>query len=120
METEARDEKHRAYAEAIRRRVCGVCLDSRIDGSCSVIGRVCAIEAYLPEVVCAILATRSQRMVEYVDAIRAQVCSPCIHEDDRRRCTLRNEGDCALDTHLPLVVDAIEAVEGSVPAAGIA
>jgi hypothetical protein len=96
--------------EAIRRHVCSVCLDSKDDGSCSLTGRVCAIEAHLPGVVAAILATRSRRMEDYYDAIQAQIC-PCCYQDRAGRCALRNAGDCALETYLPLVVDAIETVE---------
>jgi hypothetical protein len=111
MADEAWDEAKRTYMEAIRRHVCSVCLDSKDDGSCSLTGRVCAIEAHLPGVVAAVLATRSRRMEDYYDAIQAQVCPCCRHQDQAGRCGLRNAGDCALETYLPLVVDAIEAVE---------
>jgi hypothetical protein len=105
------DDTRRTYMEAIRRHVCSVCLDSRDDGSCSLTGRVCAIEARLPALVEAILTTRSHRMDDYYDAVQAQVCPGCPHQDRAGLCMLRNTGDCALETYLPLVVDAIETVE---------
>jgi hypothetical protein len=111
MADEAWDEAKRTYMEAIRRHVCSVCLDSKDDGSCSLTGRVCAIDAQLPALVAAILATRSRRMDDYYDAIQGQVCPGC-RQDQAGRCALRDAGDCALATYLPLVVDAIETVEG--------
>jgi hypothetical protein len=110
MADKAQDEARRTYTEAIRRQVCGVCLDSRDDRSCSLTGRVCAIEAHLPGIVGAVLATSSRRMDDYYEAIRAQVCPGC-HQDQQGLCMLRNASDCALETYLPLVVDAIEAVD---------
>jgi hypothetical protein len=104
------DDARRIYMEAIRRHVCSVCLDSKDDGSCSLSGRVCAIEAHLPRIVDAILATRSRRMDDYYDAIQAQVCPGCRQQDQAGLCMLRNAGDCGLETYLPLVVDAIETV----------
>jgi hypothetical protein len=111
MADEVRDQTSRTYMEAIRRHVCSVCLDRKDDGSCSLTGRVCAIEAHLPGLVKAILATKSRRMDEYYDAIRAQVCSGCQHQGEAGRCALRDAGDCALETYLPLLLDAIEDVD---------
>jgi hypothetical protein len=113
MADEAQADKKRAYIEAIRRHVCSVCLDSRDDGSCGLTGRVCAIDVHLPRLVEAIVATNSRSMDVYYDAIRAQVCSRCAHQDHEGHCALRGAGDCALETYLPLVVDAIEEVEQS-------
>jgi hypothetical protein len=104
--------REQGYLEAIRRRVCSVCLDARDDGSCGLTGRTCAIEAHLPGVISAVAATHSRRMEDYVDAIRAQVCSHCRHQDSVGNCELRGAGDCALETYLYLVVEAIEEIEG--------
>lgn len=113
----SKDERFNAYMEAIRRRVCAVCLDQRDDGTCRLAGgRVCAIEAHMPHVVTAILGIRSNRMDEYVQAIRAQICGDCKQDLDGY-CTYRDKGECALWTYLPLVVDAIEEVSG-VPVEG--
>jgi hypothetical protein len=105
-----RTERHQAYMAAIRRRVCSVCLDQREDGTCRLGGRVCAIEGHLPRLVDAILAVHSTRMDEYVDAVRAQVCHSCRGQVPAGECALRDKGECALWTYLPLIVDAIEEV----------
>lgn len=111
MESMVLDGKRQAYLESIRARVCAVCLDSRDDGSCGLTGRGCAIEAHLPGVVDAILATRSQHVDDYLTAIRSQVCSRCSDQDGAGLCAVRGAGDCALNAYLSLVVDAVEAVD---------
>lgn len=100
-------DRQEKYLEAIRRQVCGRCLDARDDGSCGLGGRQCAIEAHLPALLEAILAIESTRMDDYVTAIEAQVCRSCDAQDTRGLCGLREEGLCALYTYLPLVVDAV-------------
>lgn len=115
----AREEKGEAYMQAIRRRVCSACLDSRDDGSCGLTGRACAIETHLPGVVQAVLGTRSRRMDDYVASLRAQVCNRCEQQTPDGHCALRGATDCALDSYLYLVVEAIEEVDGPLlPAEG--
>jgi hypothetical protein len=114
MSEAPKDERYQAYLDAIRRRVCSVCLDQRDDGTCHLAGRrLCAIEAHIPRIVEAVMAIDSSRMDEYVDAIKAQVCSDCRHENLDGSCMFRERGECALWTYLPLVVGAIEEVRGS-------
>jgi hypothetical protein len=113
MSTAPKPDRYQAYRDAIQRRVCSSCLDQRDDGSCQLGGkRVCAIELHLPRIVQAVMAVESSRMDEYVDAIKAQICSSCPQEDAEGHCDLRAGGDCALWTYLPLLVDAIEEVRG--------
>jgi hypothetical protein len=110
MQEALSEERYRAYRDAIRRRVCAVCLDSKDDGSCGLSGgRTCAIDEHLPRVVHALLAVRSGRMDEYVAALEAEICSRC-RMGDAGSCALRDEGECGLSLYLPLVVDAIEEV----------
>jgi hypothetical protein len=104
------DPRNLAYMEAIRRRVCAVCLDGRDDRSCGLTGRTCAVEEHLPQVVRALSAVSSGNMQDYEEALRAQVCSRCDHQDDRGVCRLRDRADCALDAYLSLVLDAVEEV----------
>lgn len=105
----SREEQYQAYMDAIRRRVCSVCLDQRDDGTCGLTrGRDCGIEVHLPKVVEAILSIESDRMDEYADAISAQVCSRCPNQELQGYCPFRDRGECALSTYLSLVVDAVE------------
>ena len=105
-----REERSREYLEAIRLKVCSVCLDSRDDRTCGLSGRVCAIEKHLPRLVEVLSEIDSPRMDDYVAAIRAQVCASCDQQDDSGRCDLRAQAACALDAYLSLVVDAVEEV----------
>ena len=100
---------YEVYWDAIRERVCSVCLDALDDGRCG-LGRRCAIEAHLPAVVEAILAVKSSRMDDYIAAVEAQVCAGCAEQGDRGRCLRRDRGECALSTYLWLVIDAVEQV----------
>lgn len=110
------NETHGAYWDAIRSRVCSVCLDQANDGTCG-LGRrrVCAIEAHLPRLVEVLSSIDSPRMDEYVAAVEAEICGRCAQQDSGGKCELRDEGTCALYTYLPLVVEAIEEVRGTAP-----
>lgn len=107
------EEPYQAYWEAIQRRVCGACLDQANDGSCGLEHRVCALERHLPALVNALVAIRSDRMDEYVAAIEAQVCRQCPEQDACGQCGLRDHARCSLYAYLPLLVDAVEEVYGS-------
>jgi hypothetical protein len=110
---EAGPDGYQPYREAIRRRVCAVCLDGADDGSCRLSGlRVCAIEEHLPHVLAAIQDVRERRDDTYASAIEARVCRHCAARDTHGACALREGGRCALDVYLPLVVEAIEGVDG--------
>lgn len=104
------DPRYHEFMDAIRAKVCAVCLDSRDDRSCTLSGRVCAIEGHLPRLVAALSAVESPRLEDYEAAIRAEVCTRCEHQDAGGACGLRDEGSCALDAYLSLVLDAVEEV----------
>jgi len=109
-----KDETYMAYWDAIRSRVCSVCLDQANDGTCG-LGRrrVCAIETHLPRLVEVLSSIDSPRMDEYVAAIEAEICGHCAQQDAEGACELRDEGQCALYTYLPLLVEAVEEVRAA-------
>jgi hypothetical protein len=115
MNATVTDPRYQAYWDAIRRRVCNVCLDQADDGSCGLTRRVCALEKHLPALVSALVDVKSDRMDEYVAAIEAQVCSQC-PDGTGGECRLRDAGRCALYSYLALVVEAVEDVHGAAPA----
>jgi hypothetical protein len=109
MTQDASEDRYLTYREALRRRVCAVCLDSRDDGSCGIgHGRTCALDRHGPLLIDTMLKVRSGRMDEYFAALDAEICSRCQEQDAQGNCGLRNEGLCALAVYLPLIVDAIE------------
>ena len=111
--TGAADDAYRAYREALRRRVCAICLDGRDDGSCGLAGAAahCALDLHLPRIVEAVLDVRARRDDAYAAAIEARVCGQCPDRDGLGLCQLRRDGRCALAVYLPLIVEAIEEVE---------
>lgn len=106
------DDTYRDYREALRRRVCAVCLDGKDDGACGLTaGATCAVEQHLPRIVEAVLDVRTRRDDAYAAAIEARVCSHCSDRDAFGLCQLRRDGRCALAVYVPLIVEAIEEVE---------
>jgi hypothetical protein len=106
------EDEYRAYRDAIRRRVCAICLDGADDGRCGLPDpRACAIDEHLPRLVDAILDVGKQRGDAYAAAVEARVCSHCSHRDALGLCHLRRDGRCTVSVYLPLVVEAIEEVE---------
>ncbi len=106
------EDEYRAYRDAIRRRVCAICLDGADDGRCGLADpRACAIDEHLPRLVEAILDVGKQRGDAYAAAVEARVCSHCSHRDALGLCHLRRDGRCTVSVYLPLVVEAIEEVE---------
>jgi hypothetical protein len=99
------------YWDAIRRRVCAPCLDGRGDGTCGLSGRACALDVHLPRIVEALLRVDSSRMDDFITVIETEICAGCESRGSGSTCRLREQGDCALATYLPLVVDAIEEVQ---------
>ncbi|HTQ52809.1 MAG TPA: hypothetical protein VMI94_00020 [Bryobacteraceae bacterium] len=97
----------------VRNRICGVCTDRKPDGTCGLDRPVeCALFRLFPQVAEAIQSTHSDRMEDYIDAIRLKVCSVCQTQDQYGDCTARQEVQCALDAYLLLVVEAIEEATG--------
>jgi hypothetical protein len=108
--TEARYLRHQAYWESLQRQVCAVCLDQADDGSCGLKRRLCALPAHLPRLAEVLGRVQSTRMDEYEAAVRAEICASCPEQDARGVCALRDQAACALFAYLPLVLDAVEAV----------
>jgi hypothetical protein len=103
-----REERHQAIWAALRDTVCSVCLDRNEDGSCGLSGGpTCGLEAHLPRLIEVLETVQGSRMDECLEAIRQRVCVVCEH-DAHGACRLRNDGACALDAYLPLVVEAVE------------
>lgn len=99
--------------EALRRRICAVCVDRNVDGTCSLDERhECALFERFPRIAQSISRVSSDRIEDYIDAIRKDVCADCPNQDEGGLCTLREEVRCVLDRYLLLIVDAIEELRG--------
>ncbi|HUL76913.1 MAG TPA: hypothetical protein VL691_06585 [Vicinamibacteria bacterium] len=104
------EDAYQAYRDAIRRRVCAICLDGADDGSCA-LATTCPIDEHLLRLVDAILDVRSRHDDAYSAAVEARVCVHCSHRDALGLCHLRRDGRCAVSVYLPLVIEAVEEVD---------
>lgn len=107
-------ERSLAELEAIvRHRICAVCSDRRMDGSCGLEEpEQCALFRLFPQVAQAIQSTDSNDLGDYISAIRRDVCSVCTSQDAEGDCNMRQDVQCALDSYLLLIVEAIEEATG--------
>lgn len=106
-------ERMEAYREALKRRVCDVCLEQKDDGECGLAdNRMCALDLHLAYIVQAVQSVKSNRIADYAKAIGETVCFNCPNQDEAGHCDFRNNWECALDSFAYLVVEAIEEVDG--------
>jgi hypothetical protein len=99
------------YWDAMRRSVCATCLDAAPDASCGLPhGCVCMLEVQVLRVVEAVASVCSDRIDAIESAVESAVCRSCGVRESDGGCTLRRHDECPLYTHLPQVVDAIDAV----------
>jgi len=109
---QAVEDRYRSYRDAVRRRVCAICLDGTDDGRCGLAGPpACAIDEHLPRLVDAILDVHRLRDDAYAAAVEARVCGHCSHRDGLGLCRLRRDGRCTISVYLPLIVEAVHEVE---------
>jgi hypothetical protein len=102
------------YLQAIQAKVCPVCIDRNMDGGCSLSEtRTCAVEMYLPQIINAVRQVKSRKVEDYVEKLREEVCSSCRYESPDGKCKLRVDLNCGLDRYFPIVVQAIESIDGT-------
>lgn len=100
------------YWQAFKTWVCASCLDQRDDGECGLPhDRVCALKQHLPLIIETAHRTKSRRMEDYLQAIEHTVCTQCPQQQASGTCQLRDHAQCALNTYLSLVLDAIDDVD---------
>ena len=64
---------------------------------------------HLPRVVAIAEAVDSDQMSDYLDPVRTNVCAACQNVfSPSGACTLRDQGHCALDAYLPLILEVID------------
>ncbi|MGO4885946.1 MAG: hypothetical protein ACLP59_34755 [Bryobacteraceae bacterium] len=99
--------------ELVRQRICRVCSDRKMDGTCGLEDPgECALFRLFPQVAEAIQGTDSDNLEDYIEAIRRHVCTVCAAQEKDLSCGLREQVQCALDAYLLLVVEAIEEATG--------
>ncbi len=96
----------------VRSRICAVCSDRTVDGTCGLAETGCSLFQLFPLVAQAILATDSSEIEPYIRAIRENVCTVCIDQALDGSCKRREEVTCALDAYIVPIVEAIEEATG--------
>jgi hypothetical protein len=97
----------------VRNRICSVCSTRTVDGACGAEEpEHCSLQSLFPLVAQAVMATESDRLEPYIDAIHENVCSVCIDQRLDGSCSQRETHRCALDAHMPEVIEAIEEALG--------
>ena len=96
--------------EAIRKKVCGVCLNRVSSGLCEITKEdTCAIERFLPEIIETATSVNSDKIDDYVSALRASVCRAC-RPNGEIECSVRDSEECILDRYFVLIIEAVEEV----------
>jgi hypothetical protein len=97
----------------LREQICSVCSDRDGQGGCGLEDPSdCALFRLFPQVARAILSTASDDVLDYVAAIRREVCSICGDQERDGACERRKQVRCALDAYLIPIVDVIEEAAG--------
>ena len=99
----------------VRNRICKVCTERTTEGQCGLESpSSCALFRLFPQVAQAIQSVMSDDIRQYIEAIRCNVCSVCAEQARDGSCEVRQQVQCALDSYLALVVDAIEEATGRI------
>ena len=97
----------------VRNKICGVCSDRTEDGNCGLEQpSSCALFRLFPQVAKAIQSVDSYQINDYIQAIRANVCTVCEAQMSNGSCEMRRQVQCALDAYLLLIVEVIEEATG--------
>jgi hypothetical protein len=106
------EDRYAAHRNALRRRVCAVCLDGAEDGGCGLgQGPRCPVEEHLATLVDLVIELRSRHVTRFAAEVESRICSRCPRREASGRCGSRDDGRCALSVFLPLIVEAIDEVE---------
>ncbi len=100
------------FEEAVKRHVCGKCMDMGADGVCHTKDpNGCALLRYLPQLVILAQRLNDPKIESYNKAVRENICMSCRSQKKNDVCELRDTLNCGLDRYLPLVLEAIEEVD---------
>jgi len=101
------------YLTALKNKVCSVCVDSDHDGICRLSEHeVCAVEKYHSQIVEVVHSVDSEDLQEYISALRKNICTlHCRMNEENNYCYLREDANCALDRHFPLIIETIQQVD---------
>ena len=95
--------------ERVRRQICSVCVDRGADGTCGLSNpQECPLFNRFYKIVGSISRVYSDKIDDYITAIREDVCDGCVNQKLDGYCRVREEVRCVLDRYLLLIVGAVE------------
>ncbi len=98
------------YQEAILKKVCSICIERSPGEVCTRSQRgECPVEKFMPEIIETATTVDSDKIDDYVSALRTTICGVCRPNGDMN-CAIRNSEECVLDRYFVLIVEAIEEV----------
>lgn len=98
------------YLNAIKEVVCTHCIDSDSEGNCRIGGgKECTLSSKFDRIIETIQQTKSDRIDDYVGALRRNVCRECEY-GSVAQCGERDAVECPLDRYFPLIVNTVEAI----------
>jgi len=96
----------------IQEKICRKCIDGDGHGNCRLPENGwCALQQFLPAIVETVTGIDSASYDDYVQALRAKICSQCPEHQTNGACFRRNELECALDRYYGLVIQVIDDVK---------
>ncbi len=99
------------YFEAIRSRVCVICMEVNEEGKCTLHGKDrCIVQKALPRIVNIVNRTHGTVLEDYLVQFRNVVCSSC-YPGGENECISRHEIACVLDRYFALVIETIQGVQ---------
>ncbi|OGW90991.1 MAG: hypothetical protein A3D28_01820 [Omnitrophica bacterium RIFCSPHIGHO2_02_FULL_63_14] len=101
------------YEKAVHDFVCVKCEDFGEDLLCHSKdpAHTCSIIRNLKPIVEIARAVKSSKLDPYIEELRREVCVHCENQKPDGTCPVRDDIECCLNRYLPLVLDAVEAVE---------
>lgn len=104
--------ENKEYLEEILARICPKCVDGDGAGNCRIAtGNECAVKRFYPQIMDVVRSAYSTSMEPYEVALRAKVCTACIHQSTDGKCAVRDDVECSLDRYFPLIVQVIEELD---------
>jgi len=93
----------------VQQNVCRKCINGDGRGRCRLpVDEECVLQTNFKVIVETVASVNSPDYDSYVDELRSNVCTSCMHQDAKGNCWKRNRLDCALDRYYPLVIQIVE------------
>lgn len=100
------------YYKAVENKICKMCIDADDGGNCVLTEEEkCAVKLFLPQIVEIVHTTNSDNLDDHFKKLKADVCTDCEARDDKGKCYLREDANCALDRYFTVIVETIKKVD---------